>query len=134
MVRQLDRLRQRTDFLAAASGVRVTTPGFIVQGRKRDDGGPCRVGFTVSKKVGSAVERNRVRRRLRELVRRNGAPLMRPRCDYVLVGRRVALSRNFSVMGEELSSALKRLDTQLSKRRDSSSGKLATPAASDGTS
>ncbi len=130
----MDRLRQRTDYLAAASGARVTTPGFIVQGRTRDDGGPCRVGFTVSKKVGSAVERNRVRRRLRELVRRNGAPLMRPRCDYVLVGRRVALSRDFSAMGEELGSALKRLDTQLSKRSDSSSGKRATPAASDGTS
>ena len=134
MVRQLDRLRQRTDFLAAASGPRVTTPGFIVQGRQRDDGGPCRVGFTVSKRVGSAVERNRVRRRLRELVRRNGAPLMRPRCDYVLVGRRVALSRTFGAMGEELEAALKRLDTQLSKRSDGSRGsKLATQAASDGT-
>ena len=135
MVRQLDRLRQRTDFLAAASGPRVTTPGFIVQGRQRDDGGPCRVGFTVSKKVGSAVERNRVRRRLRELVRRNGAPLMRPRCDYVLVGRRVALSRTFGAMGEELEAALKRLDTQLAKRSDGSRGsKLAPQAASDGTS
>jgi ribonuclease P protein component len=134
MVRQRDRLRQRTDFLAAASGLRVTTPGFIVQGRTRDDGGPCRVGFTVSKKVGSAVERNRVRRRLRELVRRNGAPLMRPRCDYVLVGRRVALSREFGAMSEELKSALKRLDSQLAKRSDGSSGsKLAPQAASDGT-
>jgi ribonuclease P protein component len=135
MIRQLDRLRQRADFLAAASGLRVTTPGFIVQGRKRDDLGPCRVGYTVSKKVGSAVERNRVRRRLRELVRRNGAPLMQPRCDYVLVGRRVALSRNFGAMGEELNSALKRLDAQLSKRSENSSGgKLATQAATDGTS
>src|SRR5260221_13174876 len=62
MIRQLDRLRQRADFLAAASSLRVTTPGFIVQGRKRDDAGPCRVGFTVSKKVGSAVERDRGRR------------------------------------------------------------------------
>ncbi len=134
MDRQLDRLRQRADFLAAASGVRVTTPGFIVQGRNRDDAGPCRVGYTVSKKVGSAVERNRVRRRLRELVRRNGAPLMRPRCDYVLVGRRVALSRTFGALGEDLEAALKRLDTQLSKRSDRSSGsKLATQAATDGT-
>jgi ribonuclease P protein component len=131
MVRQLDRLRQRADFLAAASGLRVTTPGFIIQGRKRDDGGPCRVGYTVSKKVGSAVERNRVRRRLRELVRRNGAPLMQPRCDYVLVGRRVALSRDFSAMGEELGSALKRLDAQLSKRSDK---RAATQATADGTS
>src|SRR5215475_9932830 len=46
MVRQLDQLRQRADFLAAASGLRVTTPGFIVQGRQRDDAGPCRVGYT----------------------------------------------------------------------------------------
>lgn len=130
MVRQLDRLRQRADFLAAASALRVATPGFIVQGRKRDDAGPCRVGYTVSKKVGTAVERNRVRRRLRELVRRNGAPLMQARCDYVLVGRRVALSRDFSAMGEELGSALKRLDAQLAKR----SGKRAQQAATDGTS
>jgi ribonuclease P protein component len=131
MVRQLDRLRQRADFLAAASGLRVTTPGFIVQGRRRDDTGPCRVGYTVSKKVGSAVERNRVRRRLRELVRRNGAPLLQPRCDYVLVGRRVALSRDFGAMGEELGSALKRLDAQLSKRSEK---RAATQAVTDGTS
>lgn len=112
----MDRLRQRADFLAAASGLRVTTPGFVVQGRPRDDHGPSRVGFTVSKKVGNAPERNRVRRRLRELVRRDGAPLMRPRCDYVLVGRAAALSRGFNVMRDDLASALRRLDTQLSRR------------------
>ena len=127
----MNRLRQRADFLAAASGMRITTPGFIVQGRQREDAGPCRVGFTVSKKVGSAVERNRVRRRLRELVRRNGAPLMQPRCDYVLVGRRVALSRDFRAMGEELEGALKRLDTQLAKR---GGFRQARQAAIDGTS
>jgi ribonuclease P protein component len=133
MVRQLDRLRQRADFLAAAAGLRVTTPGFVVQGRQRDDAGPCRVGYTVSKKVGTATERNRVRRRLRELVRRNGAPLMRPRCDYVLVGRRVALNRTFGAMSEDLAGALKRLDTQLSKRSDGSSGRrLTTRAAPTG--
>jgi ribonuclease P protein component len=131
MIRQLDRLRQRADFLAAAASLRVTTPGFIVQGCMRDDAGPCRVGYTVSKKVGSATERNRVRRRLRDLVRRNGAPLMRPRCDYVLVGRRVALSRTFGAMSQDLAGALKRLDTQLSKRSD---GKRARQSASDGTS
>ena len=54
---------------------------------------------------------------MRELVRRNGASLMQPHCDYVLVGRRVALSRDFGAMGEELGSALKRLDAQLSKRK-----------------
>jgi ribonuclease P protein component len=113
----MDRLRQRADFLAAASSVRVTMPGFVVQGRRRDDPGPSRVGFTVSKKVGNAPERNRVRRRLRELVRRDGAPLMRPQCDYVLVGRRAALSRRFEALRDDLVSALRRLDGQLARRK-----------------
>lgn len=112
----MERLRQRADFLAAAAGARVSAPAFVVQARDRLDTDPARVGFTVSRKVGTAVERNRVRRRLRELVKRNGAPLMRPRCDYVLVGRRVALNRGFDAMLDDLESALMRLDAQLSKR------------------
>jgi|SRR5687767_551889 ribonuclease P protein component len=112
----MERLRQRADFLAAAAGARVAVPAFVVQVRDRRDPGPVRVGFTVSKKVGSAVERNRVRRRLRELVKRNGSPFMRPHCDYVLVGRRAALGRGFDTMLDDLQSALKRLDAQLAKR------------------
>jgi ribonuclease P protein component len=126
----MDRLRQRADFLAAASTLRVATPAFVIQSRLRDDLGPLRVGFTVSKKVGTAVERNRVRRRLRELVRLNGAPLMRPHCDYVLVGRRVALSRQYDSLRQDLAVALTRLDVQMSKRGAS---KPATQLASDGT-
>ena len=71
----MDRLRQRADFLAAATGRKVATAAFVLQARERDDGGPVRVGFTVSRKVGNAVERNRVRRRLREIVRRVGGRL-----------------------------------------------------------
>ena len=65
----MERLRQRADFLAAASGIKSTATAFVLQARKRIDDGPARFGFTVSKKVGNAVERNRVRRRLREIVR-----------------------------------------------------------------
>ena len=60
----MERLRHRRDFLAAAAGVSVSTAGFVVQERRRGDDGPARVGFTVSRRVGGAVERNRVRRRL----------------------------------------------------------------------
>ena len=126
----MDRLRQRADFLAAASALRVATSAFVIQGRLRDDVGPLRVGFTVSKKVGNAVERNRVRRRLRELVRLNGAPLMRPHCDYVLVGRRVALSRPNDSLRQDFAAALARLDMQMPKR---SASKRATQLDSDGT-
>jgi ribonuclease P protein component len=104
------RLKQRADFLAAASGAKVATAAFVLQGRKRDDGGPARVGFTVSRKVGTAVERNRVRRRLRDIVRRSTQDGLRSGYDYVLVGRRTALSRRFEQMIEDFSNALRRLE------------------------
>ena len=108
----MDRLRQRADFLAVANGARVNSAAFVVQSLARDDDGPVRVGFTVTKKNGTATERNRIRRRLRELVKRLDAISMRPHSDYVLVGRRAALTCDFSTMLDDLRSALHRLDRQ----------------------
>src|SRR5471030_2495865 len=97
----MERLRQRADFLAAATGTKVPAAGFVLQARKRADDGPVRLGFTVSKKVGNAVERNRVRRRLREVVRLSGTHHMQSGYDYVLVGRRAALTVSFARRSEE---------------------------------
>ena len=91
----MERLRQRADFLAAASGTKAPAAAFVLQARKRLDGGPARLGFTVSKKVGNAVERNRVRRRLREIVD-SAASRFRAGHDYVLIGRRAALNLPFA--------------------------------------
>ena len=114
----MDRLRQRADFLAVANGARVSSAAFALQTRGRDDQGPIRVGFTVTKKNGTATERNRIRRRLRELVRRLDVISMRPHHDYVLVGRREALSRDFAVMLDDLNGALRRLDRPAKPRRN----------------
>ena len=111
----MDRLRQRADFLAVADGVRTNSAAFVLQSRRRDDDGPIRVGFTVTKKNGTATERNRIRRRLRELVKRLDVISMRPHSDYVLVGRRAALTCDFATMLEDLRSALLRLDRQPKK-------------------
>jgi ribonuclease P protein component len=108
----MDRLRQRADFLAVANGARANSAAFAVQSRRRDDGGPIRVGFTVTRKNGTATERNRIRRRLRELVKRLDVISMRPHTDYVLVGRRAALNRDFAAMLDDLCAALHRLDRQ----------------------
>jgi ribonuclease P protein component len=113
----MDRLRQRADFLAVANGLRMHSAAFVVQSRARGDDGPVRVGFTVTKKVGTATERNRVRRRLRELVKRLDVISMRPHSDYVLVGRRAALTRDFATMLDDLRSALHRLDRQCQDAR-----------------
>jgi ribonuclease P protein component len=113
----MDRLRQRADFLAVANGARVSSAAFALQARARSDQGPIRVGFTVTKKNGTSTERNRIRRRLRELVKRLDVISMRPHHDYVLVGRREALSRDFAVMLDDLRGALKRLDRPVKPRQ-----------------
>lgn len=109
----MQRLRRRTDFLQAAAGAKAPMTPFMLQARRRghDDSG-ARVGFTVSRKVGTAVERNRVRRRLREIVRREAAA-MRSGYDYVLVGRRAALQEPFDRMIASFEAALQRVHTAL---------------------
>jgi ribonuclease P protein component len=106
----MERLRQRRDFLAAAAGASAATAGFVLQERRRGDDGPARVGFTVSKKVGGAVERNRVRRQLREIVRLSAATGLHAGSDYVVVGRRAALGLPFGRLAEDFTGALKRLE------------------------
>ncbi|MCP3474004.1 ribonuclease P protein component [Bradyrhizobium sp. CCGUVB1N3] len=119
----MDRLRQRADFLAVANGARVNRPAFVLQSRRRDDDGPIRVGFTVTKKNGTATERNRIRRRLRELVKRCDPVSMHPHHDYVLVGRRDALTRDFAVMLDDLRAAFAK------SQRPATQGRGQKPAA-----
>ncbi len=105
----MDRLRQRADFLAAATGSRAGTAAFTLQHRRRDDSGPVRFGLTVSRKVGTATERNRVRRRLRNLINRIDPLSLPDHSDYVLVGRREALHRTFDGMLNDLRGAVERV-------------------------
>jgi ribonuclease P protein component len=113
----MDRLRQRADFLAVANGARTSTAAFVVQRRRRDDDGPIRVGFTVTKKNGTATKRNRIRRRLRELVKKLPDISLQPHSDYVLIGRQAALTSDFLDMLVDLRQALHRLDRQTAKPR-----------------
>src|SRR3954453_6733947 len=119
-------LRQPGAFLAVANVARVTSAAFVVQNRPREDDGPIRIGFTVTKKNGTATERNRIRRRLRELVKRLDVISMRPHSDYVLVGRRAALTCDFAAMLDDLRSALHRLDRQPTRPPRAHSGEAAT--------
>lgn len=108
-------LRKRADFLLAQKGRKSVRNCLILQARDRRDGTPqIRTGLTVSRKVGNAVERNRVRRRLREAVRavapRNG----RSGHDYVVVGRRNALQAPYRAIVADLAAAFLSVHRDLS--------------------
>jgi ribonuclease P protein component len=112
----MERLKRRTDFRAISqAGARAPAKAFVLQALRRDeqeqDSGKIRIGFTVSRQVGNAVERNRVRRRLREMVRRKPEAAFAAGHDYVLIGRRTALTCPFDDMVRELDDALRRLAT-----------------------
>jgi ribonuclease P protein component len=105
----VERIRQRRDFLAAAKAFSCAMPGMIVQMRVRADALPPRVGFTVTKKLGNAVARNRSKRRLREAARLTLAGIARPGHDYVLIGRGATAKRPFEDLRKDITAALKRL-------------------------
>jgi ribonuclease P protein component len=105
----MQRLTRRADFLAARDGARALASAFFVQAKNRHDAAEPRVGFTVTKKTGSAVERNRIRRRLREAAKNVMSGAGKPGFDYVLVARREALAAPFAALVEDLERALKKV-------------------------
>ena len=105
-------LTRRPEFLrAAAKGRKSVTPGLILQVYRRCGADPAvRVGFTASRRVGGAVERNRARRRLRAAVRAVMPANAEPGHDYVVIARKETLRRSFALLTRDLEKALKRLD------------------------
>ncbi len=109
MVSCIGRLKKRPDFLkVAAARTKWVTPGLILQARRHqtDKSLDIRVGFTVSRKVGNAVLRNRARRRLRAVARAILPAGARAGTDYVLIGRRTTLDRPYGALAEDLREAL----------------------------
>ena len=110
-----ERLRRRREFLAVARrGRRWATPGMVLQAwrRENDDDSKtaaARVGFTVSRKVGGSVVRNRARRKLRAAA---GAVLpdhAAPGHDYVLIGRAATPGRPYQALLKDLETAMRKL-------------------------
>jgi ribonuclease P protein component len=96
--------------VAANSGRRATTPGFILLVRDRKDSdSSMRVGFTVTKKIGGAVVRNRMKRRFRALAREIVPARGLPGSDHVMIGRATGIEREFSLLRDDLAGALERL-------------------------
>ena len=119
-VMKLRTLKRTADFKRVRGGVRFSTDAFLVEGKARraepsgsrpDDGEPAeaaRFGFTVTKKLGGAVERNRIRRRLKAAVRALDAGAAKPGHDYVIVARAAALDQPFAALAADVERAVRK--------------------------
>ena len=103
-------IRKRSDFLAANRGKRAPMPGFVLLVRPRGDDDPTmRVGFTVTRKVGNAVVRNRMKRRFRALARETLPNYGIAGADHVLIGREGGIGREYASLLADLKRALKKV-------------------------
>lgn len=111
--KELPRLKRRSDFLRVArTGSKWVTKGLVMQAAPQRDypsDNSARVGFTVSKKVGNAVKRNRARRRLKSAAQQVMPAHAAPAIDYVLIGRHTTLQRPWPKLVHDLETALKRI-------------------------
>lgn len=109
------RLLRRLEFTRTMDeGTKIVTPHMVVIGR-RNDFPLSRIGFIVSKKLGGAVERNRVRRRLRELFRNH--PHKPQGLDIVVIARGHAADADFAVLERSLREGLEKLMSRLNREK-----------------
>lgn len=107
---KVSRLKTRADFLRLAKGRKWASPGLILQMAQAPvQSIEARAGFTVTKKIGNAVVRNRAKRRLREVARAVLPLYASPGCDYVLIAREATPERPFASLIEDLKKALRKV-------------------------
>src|SRR5262249_55217322 len=109
-------LKKRSEFLRVRKGARCAAAAFVLEAKAREKSAPGpsaegpRFGFTVTRRLGKAVERNRMRRRLKAAVRDAAPDHARGDFDYVLIARRQALTSQFAALVGELARAFVRVD------------------------
>ena len=106
----IERLRKRSEFLACAQAPSCARGALVVQARPRGDDLPLvRIGFTATKRIGGAVQRNRAKRRMREAARRIVPEIAAPGIDYVFIARGGVITRPWVRLLDDMKSALLRL-------------------------
>ncbi|WP_411820822.1 ribonuclease P protein component [Hyphococcus formosus] len=107
-------IRKRRDFLAMRNAEKAHSPSFLMLARHNpENGSVARFGLTATKKLGGAVVRNRIRRRLRAAVREIFPQYACAGVDYVLIARQAAYDRNYDALLDDMKRSLLRLTSNL---------------------
>lgn len=110
---KLTTLKKRPEFLRLRGGARCQTPFFVLESRLRAERessvSPPRFGFTVTKLLGGAVDRNRIRRRLKAAVTAVAGQSAQHGRDYVLIARKAAIDAPFDILKKDLERAFYRV-------------------------
>lgn len=134
---RISTLKKRSEFQRVRGGGRFSSQALVLEGKPRpseSDAG-ARFGFTITKKLGGAVVRNRIRRRLKAAIAELAGNFADPRFDYVIVARIPALDMPFAKLCEELSAAFRRVNETAQTSRASrapgkqTKGRLESPNA-----
>ncbi len=133
MILALTTLKSRNEFLAVRGGARASVPVCLLEARKRKPGaipfeGP-RFGFTITKKLGNAVTRNRIRRRLKAALTTLESDFATSGFDYVVVARQAAFNRPFADLMDDLRRALETVHNPAISKGTASKGLRSTNAA-----
>lgn len=116
---RIETLKRRSEFQRVRGGVRSQRTCLVIEGRGRGEGeqGSARFGFTITRKLGNAVVRNRIRRRLKAAIAGLGSDAGRAGCDYVIVARQGIAELAFPELTGELAAALAHVNRGLANPR-----------------
>jgi ribonuclease P protein component len=108
--------------LRVRGGARFSTRGFLLEGRGREGAGGLKIGFTVTKKLGCAVVRNRIRRRLKAAIQATGSCHREAAVDCVVLARPPALDLDFKELSRDMAAALDSVIRNATSKRSRTPG------------
>ena len=109
----LKTIKKRIDFLKVSKkGKKIFTKGFILQKYKRNiddkiENNVARIGYTITKKIGNAVIRNKIKRRFRAIIKEILNNYLKKNYDYIIIANKKSISMDYKELKQDLIKIIK---------------------------